>query len=176
MPPSRRPAYKTLGMRKLRIAICQFPVSHDVERNASWIRDNMSKAAALQASVIHFPETALTGYGNVAPETQGTDFWQALEKQHGEIEKLASAHGIWVVMGTRRRVGDSTLPANSTYIISDSGQVAAIYDKQKLLPAEKEWYSPGDSDTIVTILGVKCGFLICYELQFPEFFDAYRQE
>jgi predicted amidohydrolase len=54
--------------------------------------------------------------------------------------------------------------------------MVGTYDKQQLTPAESAWYTSGNGFLVVTINGIKCGFLICYELCFPDLFEAYRKE
>ncbi|HEY9403405.1 MAG TPA: carbon-nitrogen hydrolase family protein [Pyrinomonadaceae bacterium] len=161
---------------KLRIAICQFPVSCDIAGNAKFIRRFMKEAASKEAHAIHFPETALSGYGRSDFTPSSTDSWQELEKHTREITSLAGKLGLWVVLGSCRKVADREKPANCTHIISDKGRIVGTYDKQQLTPSESAWYTPGDGFLFVTINGMKCGFLICYEACFPNLFEAYRDK
>lgn len=162
--------------QKLRIAICQFPVSCDIKRNAKLIIRFMKKAADADVDVIQFPETALTGYERTDFAPLNTDNWQHLEEQTEEIINLAKRLGLWVVVGSCRRVADSEKPANCIHVISNTGRIVGTYDKQKLTPAESDWYTPGEGFLVVTINDVKCGFLICYEACFPALFEAYREK
>ncbi len=161
---------------KLRIAICQFPVSCKTAGNANFIRRFMKKAAEAKAHVVHFPETALSGYERTDFTPSNRDNWQRLEEHTEEIVNLARKLGLWVVLGSCRRVADSEKPANCLHVISDTGRIIATYDKRKLTPAEDAWYAPRDGFPVVTINGLKCGFLICYELCFPDLFEAYRKK
>lgn len=74
---------------KLRVAICQFPVSCDIASNARFVRRFMKDAAAAAAHVIHLPETALSGYGRSDLTPSCTDDWQELEERTQEIIDLA---------------------------------------------------------------------------------------
>jgi predicted amidohydrolase len=155
---------------KLRIAACQFPVSHDVARNAKFIRRFMRKAAGAKADVIHFPETALPGYGNEDLDRQ------FLEERTKQIADRARELEIWVVLGSCREIAGKK-PSNCIRVISNTGQMIGTYDKRKLTPAETDWYTPGkNGPLVVDINGIKCGFLICHELCFPDLFEAYRQQ
>jgi hypothetical protein len=60
-PPSMRFSGGFMN-RSLRIAAAQFPVSGDITRNARYIHAQIKQAAKQRAHVIHFPETALSGY------------------------------------------------------------------------------------------------------------------
>ena len=160
----------------LRIAICQFPVSQDIAMNAKFIRRFMKKAAAAGADLIHFPETALPGYGRLDFRPLDADNWRSLEGHTKRIANLARELGLWVVLGSCRRIVNHEKPANCTHIISNMGQVVGTYDKQKLTPSEFNWFTPGNDVLVISINGTRCGFLICYELQFPELFEAYKKK
>lgn len=136
----------------------------------------MKEAADADAHVAHFPETALSGYGRSDFTASSTDNWQKLENQTKEVTNLAGKLGLWVVMGSCRRVAEEEKPANCVRVISDKGRIVGTYDKQQLTQSESDWYSPGNGFLIVAINGVKCGFLICYELCFPDLFEEYRRK
>lgn len=159
----------------LRIAACQFPVSSDIASNTKYICRFMKKASSAEAHVIHFPETALSGYGRIDLTQTNSDIWKQLEYHTNKIKNLANHLGLWVVLGSCRKIIRSVKPANCTIVISDSGDLAGIYDKQKLSQPEKEWYSPGKGYLVLTINGINCGFLICYESCFPNLFKFYRK-
>src|SRR5262245_54789053 len=160
---------------KLRVAICQFPVSCDIASNAKFIRRFMKEAAEVAAHAVHFPETALSGYGRSDFTPSNTGNWQELEKHTRGIINLAGKLGLWVVLGSCRRVGGKS--ANCIHVISNMGRIAGTYDKRQLTPSESAWYTPGNNDALViTINDIKCGFLICYEACFPDLFEAYREQ
>ena len=163
-------------IRKLRIATCQFPVSRDIAGNAKFIRRFMKEAVDAAADVAHFPETALPGYGRSDFTPLDTHNWQSLEEHTKGIVSLAGEFGLWVVLGSCRRVVDGEQPANCVHVISDTGRIVGTYDKQKLAPKETDWYTPGDGFLVVNINGMKCGFLICYEACFPDLFETYRKK
>jgi predicted amidohydrolase len=49
-------------MQVLRVATCQFPVCGDPQNNGRHVRDFMRQAARNGADVVHFSQTALSGY------------------------------------------------------------------------------------------------------------------
>jgi predicted amidohydrolase len=163
-------------MQKLRIAICQFPVAGDIASNAKFIRRFMKEAADAAAHVVQFPETALSGYERIDFTPSSAANWQHLEEQTREIVKLAGKLNLWVVLGSCRRVVGGEKPANCVHVIANTGRIVGTYDKQKLTPAEPAWYTPGNGLLVVTINGMKCGFLICYEACFPALFETYRAQ
>lgn len=162
--------------QKLRIAICQFPVSTNMADNAGYIRRFIREASEAKSHVVHFPETALMGYGRSDFTPSSKDKWRELEEHTQKIVNLAGKIGLWVVLGSCRKVSGREKPANCIYVISDTGRIVGTYDKQQLAPSESDWYTPGKSFLVVTINGIRCGFLICYELCFPALFEAYRRK
>jgi predicted amidohydrolase len=162
---------------KLRIAICQFPVAGNVAGNAKFIRRFMREAAETEAHLIHFPETALSGYGRSDFALSNTNNWRELEAYMEEIANLAGKLGLWVVLGSSRKIPDSEKPGNCIQVISKTGRIIGTRDKQKLTESESDWYTPGGNNSlVVTINNVKCGFLICYELCFPALLEGYRKK
>jgi predicted amidohydrolase len=161
---------------KLRIAICQFPVSCNIANNARFIRRFMKEAAEVAANAVHFPETALSGYGRSDFAPSSTDNWQELEERTQEIINLAGKLGLWVVFGSCRKVANREKPANCIHVISEKGRIVGTYDKRQLTQSESAWYTRGDDLLVITINGIKCGFLVCYDACFPDLFEAYRKK
>jgi predicted amidohydrolase len=86
----------------LRLAVSQFPVTGDIAANACYIMHHMRKAAHAQAHVVHFPESALSGYaGADFASCNGYD-WHTLDQHTHQICALAAALGLWVVLGSAR--------------------------------------------------------------------------
>ncbi|MEM7017729.1 MAG: carbon-nitrogen hydrolase family protein [Pseudomonadota bacterium] len=157
----------------IKIAAAQFPVSSNIQRNARYISDLMTEAAAADATVIQLPETALSGYAPKHWPTLDHFPWQALAHETESIRQLASQLDIWVILGSMEPVDDAS-PLNCLYVISNAGQIVARYDKQRLYGKEKHLFSVGDEPCVVEINGHKCGFLICYDNCFPELYEPYR--
>jgi deaminated glutathione amidase len=159
----------------LRLAVSQFPVSGDIAANALYIRQHMRRASQAQAHIVHFPEAALSGYARVDfASFHGYD-WQALDYYTQQICSLAADLGLWVVLGSARRMVPRQKPRNCLHVISPVGSIAGSYDKQKLHGKENKAYSAGQSPLIMTINGMTCGFLICFDSCFPALYDAYRK-
>jgi len=157
----------------LRIAASQFPVSGNINRNARYIEAQMEEAAEKGAQLIHFPETALTGWGPSHFESFKNYNWDILDDHVKIICKLSLSLNIWVVLGAMRQI-ENGLPRNCIQVISNEGLVSGIYDKQRIYKAEKGYYSPGNKPLVIEINGFKCGFLICYDDCFPELYEVYR--
>ena len=157
----------------LRIAASQFLVSGNIARNGRYIRAQMQEAATNRVHVIHFPETALSGYGPAHVESFDNYAWSLLDDHTRAICALAGSLNLWVILGSTRRI-DGQLPRNCVHVISNTGVIVGSYDKQRLYRREKDYYSPGHEPLVVHINGVTCGFLICYDNCYPALYEVYR--
>ncbi|USG60007.1 carbon-nitrogen hydrolase family protein [Sneathiella marina] len=162
-------------MNNLKIATSQFPLSGNITRNAQYIKQHMKKAAKEACHIVHFPETALSGYARVHFDSFQNYDWGLLQQCLEDIIALSKELRIWTILGSTRKNTDSQ-PYNCIYVISDMGQIEGIYDKQNLYSREKEFYTPGAKPLFATIFGVKCGFLICYDSCFPNLYTTYRDQ
>lgn len=155
------------------MAVSQFPVSSDIAANASYIAGHMRTAARRQAHVVHFPEAALSGYARSDfASFRGYD-WEGLDEQTHRIGALAARLRLWVIFGSARRTARQQKPRNCLHVISPAGVITATYDKQKLYGKERNFYSPGKTPLILTINGITCGFLVCYDSCFPDLYRNY---
>jgi len=94
----------------------------------------MKKAAEAEAHAIHFPETALSGYERTDFTPSRTNNGQQREEHTQVIVNLAGKLGLWVVLGSCRKVADREKPANCVHVISDKERIVGTYDKQQLTP------------------------------------------
>lgn len=92
------------------------------------------------------------------------------------VREAAAAHGLWVHIGSLAlRTDDGDRLANRGFVIDDTGNIRARYDKIHLfdvdLPSgeryrESATYRPGDAAVVVdTPLG-RMGLSICYDMRF----------
>jgi predicted amidohydrolase len=164
-----------LAAAELRVGTCQFPVSSDVAANGDWIRRQLREARGLGAEIVHFPETALSGYAGVDHASLGDFRW---DQQRGELEKilsLARELGVWVVLGATHRLSGDHKPHNSLYVIDATGSIVDRYDKRFCTSGDLRHYSPGDHFVSFEVKGVRCGLLICYDIRFPELYREYAR-
>jgi len=163
----------------LKVATCQFAVGDNIRRNALQIQRFLHKAKKAGADIVHFPESAASGY-------VGTDFpnfeefnWQLLKEETENIMTLAKQLRLWVVLGsTHRLTPDKNIrgqappnkPHNSLYLISPDGKIVDRYDKRFCTKGDLKYYTPGNHFANFTINGVKCSLLICFDLRFPELY------
>jgi len=79
---------------------------------------------------VHFPEGALSGYADIDFETFAGFGWDRLQEATEEVIKLARRLQIWVILGSAHRLSGAHKPHNSSYVISDVGDIVERYDKR----------------------------------------------
>ena len=165
------------------IASCQFSVESDLAHNLQAILAQLDEAADRGARVVHFSETALSGYAGVDIPSTGSIDWNQLRAATEQVCQRAAEHNVWVLLGSTHPLGDGAGPHNSVYVINDQGRIVERYDKRfctgTLDPEpnlDLEHYSPGNHSTVFDVDGYRCGLLICYDYRFPELYrDLGRQ-
>jgi len=159
---------------KLKVAICQFPVSGDLKSNSEYIKKFIKEAASNKADIIQFSEAALTGYPPKDISSFQNFNWDNLRFETIEIMSLAEENNIWVVLGSAHYISENEAPLNCLYIISNEGKIVDRYDKSMLTKGDLNYYTSGNHITILELKGYKIGFLICYDSCFPEMYNIYR--
>lgn len=162
---------------RLTMATCQYPVSADIQKNASYVMNQMTAAKASGADISHFPESSLSGYAGIdfqQPEDRDdTLLMDSLEK----VCRKAATLKIWTIVGGHQFEGRNKKPYNCLWIIDSRGQIAWRYDKRfctgKANQLEHFYYRPGRKVVQFKIKGVSCGVLICHEWRYPE---LYREQ
>lgn len=163
-------------MSKLKIATAQFAVTGSINRNATQISRYIEKAAKLKANIIHFSESALSGYAGIDfPNFTNYD-WDLLDEQTKKIQQLAKKKNIYVVFGSAHKIKDSDKPHQSLYLVNPDGNIQARYDKRFCIKSELRRYTPGNKCITFNLNSVKCALLICFEIRFPEIYrDLYKK-
>ena len=156
----------------MRVAIYQGPQQSDsLEDNLAAIEAAAADAAAKGADLLITPEMSATGY-NVSDGYAST-----AEEHDGPINQrmaeVARAHDIALVFGYPEKA-DGTL-YNTAAAFDASGIEIARYRKTHLFGRfEKEHFTPAD-DLILQFdfNGVRCGIVVCYDVEFPEVVRAH---
>ncbi|MFG1462802.1 carbon-nitrogen hydrolase family protein [Xanthobacter sp. DSM 24535] len=152
------------------IAILQMtPAPADIEANLACIERAATAAAAFGCDLLVTPEMGVTGYNidaDIARLASPSD--GPLVARLGEIAQRA---GMCLVAGFPERAGDAVY--NSLVLVRPAGG-AVIYRKCHLYgPDEKAAFTASSRvSEIVDIAGLKVGFLICYDVEFPEMVQA----
>jgi predicted amidohydrolase len=155
-----------------KICTCQFAVGGSIANNGRQVCHYIQKAAKAGAEIVHFPESALTGYAGIDfPNFVDYD-WDLLGAETERIQQAATKSKIYVAFGSAHRTSGSDKPYQSLYLVNPKGQIQCRYDKRFCTRAELKRYTPGERFVFFTINGVKCSLLVCFDVRFPE---LYRQ-
>jgi len=152
----------------MKIAAVQFAVTPGaVESNTEKMLDYLASAHQRGADVVVFPEMSDTGY-DMPLILQTAQSWDG-----GTIRVLREAakdKNINVVAGVSERTADGVF--NSTAIVDRCGDISGKYRKTHLITAEPmlehHFLKAGDKLGIAEIEGIRCGFMTCYDIRFPE--------
>lgn len=167
----------------LRVATCQFPVEPQISKNLKHVLRQIRESAEEQADVVHFSETALSGYSGVDVPTSDSIDREELKSATHEVLISAKRHKVWVLLGSTHFLSGNHKPHNSVYVIDPKGKIHDRYDKRfctgvdgKKPTLDMCHYTPGDHHSIFKIRGIPCAVLICYDFRFPEIYrDLKRQ-
>ncbi|WP_025897018.1 carbon-nitrogen hydrolase family protein [Sneathiella glossodoripedis] len=137
----------------------------NVQNNLDTIRSQARIAADQGAQVIVFPELAVPGYG--AAEKMSSLSTSAENDQIEQLQLMADEFTIVIVAGIAEVNVQSLF--NSAVCIRPH-EKPEIYRKSHLYGGyEKGLFTAADPESLVlSIAGVKIGFLICYDVEFPE--------
>lgn len=150
----------------MRIAALQMIAAlGDKAANLDRIERAAAEAAGGGARLLVAPELAVTGYG------AGDAFAELAEPADGatarRLAALSARHRIAIVAGFAERAGDAVY--NSALFV-DGERAAVVYRKSHLYgPYERRHFQPGrPGATTFELGGLRCGMLICYDVEFPE--------
>ncbi|NUR30904.1 MAG: carbon-nitrogen hydrolase family protein [Catenulispora sp.] len=162
----------------LRLACLQAPATDhpdgapdpvaDRRANLAALDDAAAKASAAGAQLLVTPEMYLTGY-NLGAEAVAA----VAESRFGEsaqaVAQIAAKHGIAVLFGYPEVDGDGVV-YNAVQLVGADGQQLATYRKTHLFgDVDRAAFAPGEELVVQADLdGVRLGFLICYDVEFPE--------
>ena len=145
-----------------RVALAQFaPVVGDINANLTTIEATL--AAHRDVEIMVWPELYLGGYTTArAQETACTLDGPAISR----LAELARVHDTALVVGFAEQWGATI--ANSAVAIDRDGRIAGCYRKAQLFGDEASVFTPGESLAVVSLCGVACGLMICFDIEFPE--------
>lgn len=135
-----------------------------VSERLAWLESQL-KAHAHDCDLMLLPEGFSCGY-NIPDQIAGM-----AEPSNGptaqKIAALAKIHNTAILYGYSERDGETIY--NSAQCIDAQGNSIANHRKLMLPPGfEQEHYTAGTTATIFDFMGIKCGILICYDIEFPE--------
>jgi predicted amidohydrolase len=167
-------------MKAIRVALLQM-TGCGPDRAASRAKGESfcRRARALGADIALFPEMWSTGMTFFDPEQEGArEHWQkqAIRRDDAFIthfRNLARELKMAIALTYLERWEDEAAPRNSVSLIDRHGEVVLTYAKVHTCEFDVECeLTPGDSFPVYALDteqgGVKIGFMICYDREFPE--------
>jgi len=153
--------------RRMHIALAQLDqVVGDLAGNARRIVDAMRASIRAGAELVVTPELSLCGY----PPEDLLLRPAFLDACASELAALATeVEDTTLVVGfPERRDGRR----HNALAVIRGGRVVSVARKQRLpnytVFDEQRYFSPGGEPCVVDVAGVRCGFIVCEDLWFPE--------
>jgi len=138
----------------------------DIAANLALMERLAKEAAARGADLLLLPELFLSGY-NVGAAI--SDLAEAREGPSAiAAAAIAKAVDIAIAYGYPERAPEGIF--NTALVLDRQGRVVANYRKSHLWGAEERThFLPGRESAIFMLGGLRFGFMICYDIDFPEF-------
>lgn len=151
----------------MRIALCQNEIVwEDKNANISRAKAFAKKAAEQKADIVFFPEMSFTGFSSEIENTK------EIGESAAAVKKIAVNNNIAIGFGWVKDCGDR---AQNVYTVVDNrGEVMSNYVKIHPFSYSGEDISfiSGSKIVYFNYKGFNIGTLICYDLRFPEIFQA----
>ena len=155
------------GEANSRVAVCQFqPVVGDPEANYQHV-DSLLAGLDDAVELAVFPELCVTGYDLDAAAEHAAPVPGPLTDPLGDV---AARHDTSLVVGVPERTDDGLY---NDLVLVDADGVQAVYRKQYLWGDEASVFDSGDEAVVADTAVGTVGFLVCYDLNFPEVALAY---
>ncbi len=162
-----------------RIAILQMTTGIDPVVNAQTIVDAARDAAAAGAKMLFTPEmSGLLDRDRARSASKITS--EENDPTLRAARQAARTSAIWIALGSIAVRREDGRLANRAVLISDTGEIAARYDKIHMFDVDlatgESWresnaYAPGEEVvTVQTPLGLM-GLTICYDIRFPALYE-----
>jgi predicted amidohydrolase len=167
-------------MTGLRVAALQMRSGTDTARNAADFEALVREAAGQGARYVQSPE--MTG----ALQRDRESLFASLRPQSSDLvvgaaARLAGELGIYVHVGSTAIARDDGKVANRAFLFDPSGNLITTYDKIHMFDVDldngESWresntYEPGRETVIADLPEARLGLAICYDLRFPQLFQA----
>lgn len=158
-------------INRIKIALVQTQIAwEDKERNYGTAAERMREAADRGVEAVFFPEMSFTGFSMNTDVTKESD-GQTIRHMSG----LARRHHVSVGFGwVKDCTGTGGKCENHYTVVDSAGDVLSDY--AKLHPfsysGEDLRFQGGSALAHFSLNGIPCSNFICYDLRFPEIFQA----
>jgi deaminated glutathione amidase len=124
---------------------------------------------ATGAELVVVPETVTTGFApGLGPDALSDLVGPIPGPLTEHAQAIAAGLGVHLVWPTYEAGPDRGIVYNSAAVILPTGEVAGVYRKTHLFPAEQAWVTPGDDVLVVGTDLARLGSVICFDGDFPE--------
>jgi predicted amidohydrolase len=152
----------------MKAAVAQIDcVPGDVAANLQMLGRLIEKAARERCDVVMFPEMSDVGY-DMPRIVQSATRWS--DGSYAVLAESAKKYGIAVVVGLAER--ENARVYNTIAVIGRGGELLCKYRKVHLVTTEPirehEFLAPGSELALCELEGLRCGFMTCYDIRFPE--------
>lgn len=120
-------------------------------------------AAHRGVGLVVFPELFLSGYTTMGLERVAVDL---RGPELARVAEIARDHSTGIVVGAPVRYGAGY--ANSAVHVDRNGSIAGFYHKTHLFGDERRAFRPGERLLVGEVEGLKVGFMVCFDVEFPE--------
>lgn len=167
--------------RKLRLAAIQMQSRNNLKDNLERAVKRIREAAQAGADLVALPEN----FAFMGSDAQRAEVAQDLD---GEIlhalQAAAREHAVMLLGGSflvKMQDQEDTRPYNTSVFLDREGNLAGVYHKIHLFDVairdgatyrESNHIRPGDKAVTISLDGVTFGLSICYDLRFPELYQA----
>ncbi len=155
------------------IGAYQFAVTGNIQENYNNIYNAIIEASKRDVRLLIFSECALTGYPPHDVETSADVDYEELAKACREIQNLAKAYDMYVLVGMITK--DNGEYYNSAILFSPNEEYKR-YDKRALYGWDSDNFTVGSKSGIFEVDDMKIGVRICFEVRFPEYFRELFEE
>jgi len=164
---------------KLRVGLVQLDATADVDANIARAVSLADEAASAGARLVALPEY-LQFRG---PDDGFRASARPIPGPHTDpFAEVARRRDAWILVGsTAETAGDPDRPYNTSTLIAPDGSIAATYRKIHLfdvavengpVDTESDRVTAGGASVVASVDGVAIGLSICYDLRFPELYQA----
>ena len=160
----------------MRVAIAQFAVAREPDRNIETIRTYAMQAAAGNARVLLLPEGIIAR--DATDPYYPAHHAQPIDGPFVTALRTISARTGIAIMGTVHISDPESAKPGNVFLIIDDGEIRLVYRKIHLYDAfgerESDVIEPGDEvPPLIAIDGWRFGVMTCYDLRFPELARAH---
>ena len=164
------------------VAVIQTNSRDNIAANKAQIERLVQQAAQDGAELVVLPEMCLTmdsaQYAQLAADRTVPEWFAA----------LAARYGIWILAGAVPQPcpDDDPRVRSALLVFNSQGDLVSRYDKVHLFDVdvadsqgsyrESERFAPGEDLVVVDTPAGRIGLSICFDLRFPEQFQALRQQ